>query len=91
MLLLLDKEKMFVTERIEILRKISQNYAILNGLIFKCEDSFNTPPFTLNPTKVSKKSFEKVKNLMTPMNHLRDLVSRDYPFLKEHLQEFVYF
>lgn len=79
------------TQRLEELKKFAQNYAVLHGLIFRVEQNFNTPPMTLCPTIVPKSAFVKVKNLMKPMNHLRDLVSRDYQFLKTHLSEYVNF
>ncbi|KAL9646915.1 hypothetical protein ABK040_013774 [Willaertia magna] len=77
------------------LAELAQSYAICNGLIMKIQkgNSYQVEPipFTLTPTSISKKAYDKVVYITPILNALVDKMSRDSSFINQSLESVAHY
>ncbi|EFC44927.1 eukaryotic glutathione synthetase [Naegleria gruberi] len=70
--------------------ELAQSWAICNGFILKSQrgQSFQSDPipFTLTPTGINRKAYEKVVSIAPLLNTLVDRMSRDSTFINQSLE-----
>eukprot|EP01080_Neovahlkampfia_damariscottae_P003507 gene3507-6155_t len=86
--------KIFTTTELEELCEAIESYELTNGIIMKAPKNetdsnhlYIALPTTMFPSKLNRKTFEKLKLIMPIMSLCRDRVARDFDFIHSSLKD----